>query len=130
MNMIKLLFLATGGAIGSALRYGLSVWVQRSLLYSFPFGILSVNVLGSFLIGFCWSLAEYYHFSVNTRAFLFTGLFGGFTTFSSFTLDTMSLMKTGDYKLAFLNILASNVLGLIAVFLGLLLGKNVLSLLK
>ena len=106
------------------------MWVQRSMLYSFPFGILSVNVIGSFLIGFCWSLAEDYNFSVNTRAFLFTGLFGGFTTFSSFALDTMSLMKTGDYKLAFINILASNILGLIAVFLGLLLGKNVLSLLK
>ncbi|WP_337940706.1 MULTISPECIES: fluoride efflux transporter CrcB [Parabacteroides] len=128
--MIKVLILITGGAIGSALRYWVSMWVQRSMLYSFPFGILSVNVIGSFLIGFCWSLAEDYNFSVNTRAFLFTGLFGGFTTFSSFALDTMSLMKTGDYKLAFINILASNILGLIAVFLGLLLGKNVLSLLK
>lgn len=121
--MIKVLILITGGAIGSALRYWVSMWVQRSMLYSFPFGILSVNVIGSFLIGFCWSLAEDYNFSVNTRAFLFTGLFGGFTTFSSFALDTMSLMKTGDYKLAFINILASNILGLIAVFLGLLLGK-------
>ena len=128
--MIKVLILITGGAIGSALRYWVSMWVQRSMLYSFPFGILSVNVIGSFLIGFCWILAEDYNFSVNTRAFLFTGLFGGFTTFSSFALDTMSLMKTGDYKLAFINILASNILGLIAVFLGLLLGKNVLSLLK
>lgn len=128
--MIKVLILITGGAIGTVLRYGVSTWVQRSLQYSFPFGILSVNVIGSFLIGFCWSLAESYNFSVNTRAFLFTGLFGGFTTFSSFTLDTMSLMKIGDYKLAFINILASNVLGFIAVFLGLLVGKNVLSFVK
>lgn len=128
--MIKVLILITGGAIGTVLRYRVSTWVQRSLQYSFPFGILSVNVIGSFLIGFCWSLAESYNFSVNTRAFLFTGLFGGFTTFSSFTLDTMSLMKIGDYKLAFINILASNVLGFIAVFLGLQVGKNVLSFVK
>lgn len=128
--MIKVLILITGGAIGTVLRYGVTMWVQRSLQYSFPFGILSVNVIGSFLIGFCWSLAENYDFSVNTRAFLFTGLFGGFTTFSSFALDTVSLMKTGDYKLAFINILASNVLGLIAVFFGLLAGKNVLSFVK
>lgn len=119
-----------GGAIGSALRYGVSMWVQRSLQYSFPFGILSVNVIGSFLIGFCWSFAESYNFSTNIRTFLFTGLFGGFTTFSSFALDTISLIRIGDYKLALLNILASNILGLIAVFLGLLLGKNVLSLMK
>lgn len=128
--MIKVLFLIAGGAIGSALRYGVSMWIQRTMLHSFPFGILSVNVIGSFLIGFCWSLAEYHNLSLNARAFLFTGLFGGFTTFSSFALDTMSLMKTGEYKLAILNILASNTLGLLAVFLGLLLGKNTLSLLK
>lgn len=128
--MIKVLLLLAGGAIGTVLRFGVSTWVQRSMLYSFPFGILSVNVIGSFLIGFCWSIAEYTNTSANVRIFLFTGLFGGFTTFSSFALDTMSLMKTGEYKLAFLNILASNMLGLIAVFLGLLLGKNIMTLIK
>ena len=82
------------------------------------------------MIGFCWSIAETTNLSANARVFLFTGLFGGFTTFSSFALDTMSLMKTGEYKLAFLNILTSNLLGLLAVFLGLLLGKNTMSLIK
>ena len=128
--MIKVLLLVAGGAIGTVLRFGVSTWVQRAMLYSFPFGILSVNVIGSFLIGFCWSIAEFTNTSANVRIFLFTGLFGGFTTFSSFALDTMSLMKTGEYKLAFLNILASNILGLIAVFLGLLLGKNIITILK
>ena len=128
--MIKVLLLITGGAIGTALRYGVSSWVQRSMLLSFPFGILSVNVIGSFLIGFCWSISEACNISTNTRAFLFTGLFGGFTTFSSFTLDTASLLKTGEYKLALLNILASNLLGLLAVFLGLTLGKHTITLLK
>ena len=118
--MIKVFLLIIGGAIGSALRFGVSTWVQRSMLYSFPFGILSVNVIGSFLIGFCWSIAEAYNFSINTRAFLFTGLFGGFTTFSSFALD----------KMALLNVLASNILGLIAVFLGIILGKNIIAMIK
>ena len=99
--MIKVLLLITGGAIGTVFRYGVSTWVQRSMLHSFPFGILSVNVIGSFLIGFCWSIAETCNLSAGARVFLFTGLFGGFTTFSSFALDTMSLMKTGEYKLHF-----------------------------
>lgn len=128
--MIKVLLLIAGGAIGTVCRYGISTWVQRSMLHSFPFGILSVNVIGSFLIGFCWSLAEYCNLSVHIRLFLFTGLFGGFTTFSSFTLDTLSLMRTGEYKLAFLNIAANNLCGLTAVFLGLMLGKHIMILTK
>ncbi|MEG1749982.1 MAG: fluoride efflux transporter CrcB [Tannerellaceae bacterium] len=128
--MIKVILLIAGGAIGSALRYGVSTSVQRLMPPSFPYGILSVNVIGSFLIGFCFSVAEACNLSINARVFLFTGLFGGFTTFSSFTLDTMALMKTGEYKLAFLNILASNLLGLAAVFLGLLFGKNAITLIK
>ena len=115
--MTKVLLLITGGAIGTVFRFGISTWVQRLMLHSFPFGILSV-------------IAETYNFSASVRVFLFTGMFGGFTTFSSFTLDTISLMKTGEYKLALFNLLASNILGLSAVFLGLLLGKNVMSLIK
>mgnify|MGYP003623541436 CR=1 FL=1 len=128
--MIKVLLLLTGGAIGTIVRYGVSVWVQRNTLHSFPFGILAVNVLGSFLIGFCWCLAEDFKMSMQARLFLFTGLFGGFTTFSSFSLDTMILMKTGEYKLALFNILANNILGLIAVFLGFIVGKHLLTYIK
>ena len=115
-----------GGAIGSGLRFGVSSWVQHSVLHSFPLGILSVNVIGSFFIGFCWSMAEAFHFSAPTRAFLFTGLFGGFTTFSS----TSALFRNGELKLALLNIVASNALGLIAVFAGLYVGKQCVGLLK
>lgn len=128
--MIKVIYLIAGGALGSALRYAMSTWVQRSTLHSFPIGILSINVLGSFLIGLCWAFAEAFQFSQNTRAFLFVGLFGGFTTFSSYTLDTMILFKEGEYKIAFVNILISNIFGLAAVFLGLLSGKNIITLIK
>lgn len=128
--MIKVICLITGGALGTLLRFLVSSWVQRFTLHSFPLGILSVNVSGSFLIGFCWALAETCNFSVNVRVFLFAGIFGGFTTFSSFALDSMALLKTGEYKLAFLNILANNIAGLAAVFLGLTLGKNTSYLIK
>lgn len=128
--MIKVICLVAGGALGSLLRFLMSTWVQRLTLHSFPSGILCVNVVGSFLIGFCWSLAEAFGFSTNVRVFLFVGLFGGFTTFSSFSLDTMTLLKAGAFKLALINILANNILGLLAVFIGLALGKNVTPLIK
>lgn len=128
--MVKVLFLLAGGAIGTALRYGMVEYVQRSVLHSFPLGVMAVNLTGSFLIGLCWSISEVFGMSANARIFLFTGLFGGFTTFSTFALDTMVLMKTGAYKLALFNVLASNILGIVVVFLGYWLGKYVTTLIK
>lgn len=128
--MIKVICLIAGGALGTLFRYSMSTWVQRFTFHSFPVGILSVNVIGSFLIGLCWSIAETCQFSSNLRAFLFVGLFGGFTTFSSYSLDTLVLFKTGAYKTAFLNIIASNILGLIAVYSGVMTGKSLTSLFK
>ncbi|MCD8043916.1 MAG: fluoride efflux transporter CrcB [Tannerellaceae bacterium] len=128
--MTQVLLLLSGGAIGTAFRYGISVWVQRFMDHPFPYGILSVNILGSFFIGFFWSLSEVFSFSSHTKLFLFTGFFGGFTTFSTFTLDTMNLLKAGDYKLALFNVLASNILGILAVFAGYFLGKQAINIIK
>lgn len=130
IGMIQAACLLAGGALGSLLRFLVSTWVQRSSLHAFPAGILCVNVLGSFLIGFCWSLAETFRFSDTARLFLFTGLFGGFTTFSSFSLDTIVLLKTGAVRTALLNIAANNLLGLAAAFSGLRLGKYTIHLIK
>lgn len=128
--MIKVLLLVLGGALGTVCRFGVSTCVQRSMLHSFPFGILSVNVLGCFFIGLCWTVAEAFHFSGNTRALLFTGFFGGFTTFSTFALDTITLMKTGEYRIALFNIFFSNLFGLLAVFFGWAVGKNIATFFK
>jgi CrcB protein len=128
--MVKILLLITGGALGTFFRYQLSLWIQQSVLSSFPYGILSVNVLGSFLIGFFWSLFDAFNFPPYLNLFLFTGFLGGFTTFSSFTLDSALLLKTGQYKMAIAYILASNLFGLFAVFFGYLIGKYLAVLIK
>lgn len=121
MDMIKLLLVLLGGALGTGCRYSLS-----NLVYSviekptFPYANLIINVSGSFIIGF---LAELFEerllVSPTLRAALFTGVLGGYTTFSSFSFETFSLLRDGEAWLALLNAVGSVVLGLIAVWLGL-----------
>jgi CrcB protein len=84
---------------------------------------MSVNVLGSFIIGILWGFAEQTTMSVNLRVLLFTGFLGGFTTFSTFALETLNLMRDGEYKFALLSFLGNNVLGIIFAFLGFILFK-------
>ena len=114
-----------GAGIGGALRHGVNVAAVRVLGYQFPFGTLIVNVLGSFVIGL---FAGYFAFrpgiSQHMRLFLTTGLLGGFTTFSAFSLDTALLIERHDYGAAAGYIVGSVALSLVAIFVGIALFRT------
>jgi CrcB protein len=116
--MVKLLFLMTGGALGTLARYLASGLAHRMTDSLFPVGTLLVNAAGSLLIGIAWALWEQSSVPSYIRTFLLIGFFGGFTTFSSFSLETMNLVRENELKLAFLNILVNNFLGILLVFGG------------
>lgn len=115
--MIKnLLLVGLGGSIGSMVRYAASFLVRSKL---FPYATLSVNITGSFIIGliFAMSIKET-GLSNNWKMFLATGICGGFTTFSAFSLENMGLLQTGKIGMAVTYILLSIILGILATFLG------------
>lgn len=106
MGMIAAI--AAGGATGAVLRHFSGAWMLRWLGGSFPFGTLFVNIVGSFVMGILVSLfALWYTPSPILRAFLTVGLLGGFTTFSTFSLDVMTLLERGDSSTALLYVLLS-----------------------
>ncbi len=113
-----------GGGVGAAARYGLQGLVYRFLPATFPYGTIVVNVLGSFLIGFLMAFFEE-RFLVNPllRVFLTVGVLGGFTTFSSFSYETVMLLRTGSYTLGLINMFASVITCLVATWMGMALGK-------
>ncbi len=117
---MNILLVGIGGALGSMSRYLLGTWIQtlsRSL--DFPFGTLTVNLIGCFVIGFLSQLAEARGaFTPESRAFVFIGILGGFTTFSSFGNDTINLFREGESFNALLNIGANVMIGLTLVWLG------------
>ena len=116
MTNIAMVFV--GGGLGSLARYLLSSSAYRFFGGAFPCGTLLVNLAGCFVIGLLWALSEKFVIASAVRVFLFVGFLGGFTTFSSFGLETFSLLRDGQLRLALWNILANNVLGLGLVFLG------------
>jgi CrcB protein len=115
-----LLLVALGGAVGSVARYKLSGLVlHHTIDWRFPAGTFAVNVLGCLLAGILAGLAERHHlFTADVRLLLFTGLLGGFTTFSAFGLETMHLLKRGDFMVAGANVVLSVAAGLAALWLG------------
>ena len=117
--MQKTLFIAVAGLIGTLLRYGLSAFVTQKYGETFPWGTLVVNLIGCFCAGAAFYLTqEKFLISPALRAVIFIGLLGGFTTFSSFGLQTFTLLREGQLGLAALNVTASNVLGLLMVWVG------------
>jgi CrcB protein len=119
------LLIFLGAGLGGVFRYLMSPAVQRLCNgWIFPLGTLSVNVLGCFIIGFLAYLSESRGtLQGDTRLFLFIGVLGGFTTFSSFGYETMQLLREGENLLALANILLQVVVGLAAVWLGMLCAK-------
>ncbi len=114
------IYVALGGALGSVIRYLLSTWTQTvSRSIDFPYGTLTVNLIGCFVIGFLSYLAEARGaFTVESRALVFIGILGGFTTFSSFGNETINLLRDGESLNALANVGANVIFGLILVWLG------------
>ena len=123
--MQNILLVAFGGALGSVARYLVNVWSVRLAGVNFPWGTLTVNLVGSFMIGlFAEMIARKFDASAEMRIFLITGVLGGFTTFSAFSLDAVSLITRGDSVLGAVYIAASIGLSIAAVFAGLALGRT------
>lgn len=118
--MTQLLAIAAGGSIGAVLRYVASSGVHLWLGRGFPYGTLLVNVLGSFIMGLLYELfLQRISVCDEVRALLLVGILGAFTTFSTFSMETISLIEQGDLSKAVLNVLLSVILCLSAAWFGL-----------
>ena len=124
LHMQKTIFIAVAGLIGTLFRYWLSGVVARQYGETFPWGTMAVNLVGCFLAGVVFYLTEErFLLSPALRAALLIGFLGGFTTFSSYGLQTFTLLRDSQFGLATLNVAASNVLGLLMVWTGYVVSK-------
>ncbi|MEO3680526.1 fluoride efflux transporter CrcB [Rheinheimera fenheensis] len=122
--MLTYLAVAFGGAIGACLRYACNELALNVLGKSFPFGTLLVNILGSFVLGLLYGLFSAGLLATSPwRALVAIGLIGAFTTFSTFSLDTVLLLQQGDWQKAIANVFFNVLLCLTLAWLGLKLGS-------
>lgn len=120
----NILALIIGGSIGTLLRYGIFVNLSKYYSTNLPVATIIVNLLGSFIIGFLWSLDNTNPLSPLLKNFLFIGLLGSFTTFSTFSLDIFLLNFNDNYFGIIKYILISNIGGIALVFAGVYLGRH------
>ncbi|MBN1527286.1 MAG: fluoride efflux transporter CrcB [Candidatus Omnitrophica bacterium] len=128
--MSKFINIALGGAAGALLRYWLSGLTYRFFSGGFPWGTLAVNLIGSLVIGFMWGVSETITVSQNARLFVFIGILGSFTTFSTFSLENFHLLRDGEYWFVFSNVMVSVILGIALVFAGFFMSRSILGFLR
>ena len=124
MKEIAIVF--AGGGLGAAARYLLSGAVYNLIGFQFPYGTLVVNSLGCFFIGFLMSLlSERFIVDPGLRLFLTVGILGGFTTYSTFSYETIQLLRDSQHISAIMNVLGTTVVCLVATWVGLIIGKQI-----
>lgn len=126
MNLLLLLSVGVGGFVGAILRFSISTWVGKATTSAFPWGTLSVNILGSFFIGFLFLYFQQVNLSVYQKSLFVTGLLGALTTFSTFSLDTVLLMQEELYVKAFSNVMLNVALSLGATLFGMFVFKKLM----
>ena len=120
---MNVLYVALGGAVGSAARYLAGAFIANHFGPDFPWGTFIVNVSGSFLIGVILSLVGGGLLPAGARPFLAVGIMGGYTTFSTYSHESLQLIQDGEFGALALNALGQVALGLTAVYLGVVLGR-------
>jgi CrcB protein len=116
---VQYLVISLGGILGANARYLLGTWIAQRYGTSFPYGTLVINVSGSFVIGlFLTLIAERFVLHPNWRLFFAVGFLGAYTTFSTFSYESVVLLQNGSWRLGLVNMVGSVVLGPIAVVIG------------
>lgn len=122
----KLLLIAVAGGFGALARYGLAGLVQRATNGDFPLGTAVVNVTGCLLFGVLWAVMESrLSISGEARTVILVGFMGSFTTFSTFAFETSQMLRDAQWLWAAVNVAGHNLAGIVALFLGLAIGKFV-----
>jgi len=124
LNTVLIFF---GAGFGGVVRYGVSNLIHSFLGRNFPYGTLIVNISGCFLMGFLFTLLldRFSAYNPQLRAFLLIGFLGGYTTFSSFSIETLNLIESGSWMSASFNILFSMILCMLGVWLGVIGGRQI-----
>jgi CrcB protein len=123
---VKWLLLFAGGGLGASLRFALAAWVDQRAPLSFPWGTLAVNAVGCFAIGLVATFADEHHvLSPGARLFLVAGVLGGFTTFSTFGLETWELVEARAPWVALANALGSVSVCVVSVILGVVIAREI-----